>query len=344
MVTQLVVEDEYTINVKLRRPLTNGSCLLPPTITITPDDPTITILPPPNVSLTHAQAAKSVNGAPAMVVGCSTDLSKPFPLEGPSWCHYKADDYSEDLKARQLSIMPPPPSTPASPPPPPVRRTYLEERVSDDKVTHGCLRLPLVQVFSDDNMLVATNKFSTPSEPPPSSSVRLQPATSSFKSNSASSHALAPPSQLQEPPHPTAPGSLYVERIPAHCKSDCGVLYVPPVDERRLRRSKQDEPPAKGNSRRSRARSDGVASPSPPPPPPPPPPPATSVTWTPPERVPPRSSSSKAAARALLAEVLSPRIENQLQHRPPSPRPQRHAANHGIYGHPNFEKSNRYSS
>ncbi|XP_066951837.1 uncharacterized protein [Macrobrachium rosenbergii] len=283
---------------------------------MTPPSP---FYPPPNVSLTHAQAAKSVNGAPPMVVGCSTDLSKPFPLEGPSWCRYKADDDLNDLKPQQLSIMPPPPSTPASPPPPPVRRTYLEERVSDDKVTHGCLRLPLVQVFSDDNMLVATNKFSTPSELPSSSSFRLQPATSSFRSNSPSSHALAPPPQLQEP-HPTAPGSLYVERIPAHCKSDSGVLYVPPVDERRLRRSKQDEPPAKGNSRRTRAKVNDVASPSPPPPPPPP---ATSVTWTPPERVPPRSSSSKAAARALLSEVLSPRIENQLQHRPPSPRPQR---------------------
>lgn len=238
MVGQLMVEDEYTINVKLRRPMREGGCLAPPTLTFSPDSPALTFTPPPDATFRELRATKSVNGRPCLTVG-----TQPRP--------------------GQLSIMPPGEACPVGPPPLP-------------QVLVGRKPLPLVQVFSDDNDLVATNKFTAPQDRAPSP---LRPRSGQL--------ALDYPS--------TAAGTLFVPRIPEHCKSDSGVLYVPPVEEQKLRVQKKDEPPLRGNSRRRRL----------------PEPEGQLVPYS------GREAASRAAARALLGNVLAPRLDSP---RPPSDR------------------------
>lgn len=348
MVGRLMVEDEYTINVKVRRPLGEEACLAPPTITITPDSSLITLTPPDNSTLTYAHASKSVNGSPPMAVGCSTLPRSSASSRGSEWATLphpsrhdaggkpygnglevalrskeappasnfvglslnknlgkQVYDSEEAPRLRQQQIMPPPP--------PPERRmaqgslplTVPVSPCSPDLplsppggITHGCLPLPIIQVFADDSTHVATNRFTAPSK-------AVSPQDRATRQGS--------PRPVDRSPSHSAAGCLYVPRIPEHCKSESGMLYVPPVDEQHLRQSKKDGPPAKGNSRRKRAIEAGpnvqtptaapallsdreLASPD-------------TMARTPPDAVPPRTASSKAAARALLAGVLGPRMD-----------------------------------
>lgn len=372
MVGRLMVEDEYTINVKVRRPLGEEACLAPPTITITPDSSRITLTPPDNSTLTYAHASKSVNGSPPMAVGCST-LPRSSASSRGSWATLPhpsrhaagakpsgsglevalaskaeppAANYvglslskslgkqvydSDEAPALRQQIMPPPPPERRAPPgllplTAPLSPCSPDLPLSPPAgVTHGCLPLPIIQVFADDSSHVATNRFVAPPRlVSPHEGVRRQGS----------------PRPVDRSASHTAAGCLYVPRIPEHCKSDSGMLYVPPVDEHNLRQSRKDGPPAKGNSRRRKAIEASPDSQGP-----------TGApallpgafpgapARAPPDAVPPRTASSKAAARALLAGVLGPRMDLgspdgpacdalssnrnfcNIEFRPPSPRP-----------------------
>nr|XP_027211377.1 formin-like protein 5 [Penaeus vannamei] len=327
MVGRLMVEDEYTINVKVRRPLGEEACLAPPTITITPDSSRITLTPPDNSTLTYAHASKSVNGSPPMAVGCST-LPRSSASSRGSWATLPhpsrhaagakpsgsglevalaskaeppAANYvglslskslgkqvydSDEAPALRQQIMPPPPPERRAPPgllplTAPLSPCSPDLPLSPPAgVTHGCLPLPIIQVFADDSSHVATNRFIAPPRlVSPHEGVRRQGS----------------PRPVDRSASHTAAGCLYVPRIPEHCKSDSGMLYVPPVDEHNLRQSRKDGPPAKGNSRRRKAIEASPDSQGPTPTGAPAPPPAPSQepggrprTPCPPGRPPPR--------------------------------------------------------
>lgn len=261
----LVQEDEYTINVKLRRPLGDGGgCLQPPTITITPDIPAITLTPPPNASFKAVRAAKGEGGGNPLVLATQTRPRQRI-LHRPQ---------------QQLSIMPP---------------SNLEHGVEGRPRRH--YTLPLVQVYDADDTLLGTTNYQTPAGTCPRGTISTRHPTSCALAHRTSPTCLEPSSPTYcVPAHPssptsrssvpalTAPGTLFVPRIKEHCKSDSGVLYVPPVEEEQLRQRQQDKPPTPGNSRRANnqlARRQSGGTPS---------------------------SSSRAAARALLSQVLTPRL------------------------------------
>ncbi|XP_050690472.1 uncharacterized protein LOC126982467 isoform X10 [Eriocheir sinensis] len=257
MVGQLMVEDEYTINVKLRRPLGEGRCLAPPTLTFSADSPALTLTPPPDAAFKDLRATRTINGAPAITVG--TQGRRP------------------ELYPGQYSLPAPGESCHVGPPLPP-------------QVLVGRVPLPLVQVYSHDNDLVATNTFMVPRDrapsPPP------QP------------HA----GQLAIDCPTSAAGTLFVPRIPAHCKSDCGVLYVPPVEERQLRGQLREEIPTRGNSRRRCLQ--GME--------------GQLVPYT------EREAASRAAARALLSNVLTPRMDAEYLSCPRSSATDLHLSSDGV--------------
>lgn len=220
MVGQLLLEDEYVINVKVRRPI-DGSCPPPPTFTVACHDAK------PGGDVTFDYHGTSLDKKLALP---SSDYIGSFTV-GPDcvekregidkmdqatkpigWNNIEPDsasdnDYWEPKKHTSITMKPG------------GRRIYdgvpLGEKEAPDCGSQT--NLPQVKVYGEDSNLLATNVYKPPTEDE----------------------------------KPCQKGLLYVERIADHCKSTSGALYVPPVQHEKLKESKSDPPVMRGNSRRS---------------------------------------------------------------------------------------------
>lgn len=227
---QLLLEDEYVINVKVRRPL-DGPCPPPPTFTVACHDSNQTnanhrfapkiqyepILQNSNEMIKH----ESIRWPSNSYIGSFTigpdknDESDTFILKNnfPKSITWKEEEESPspryDLSKKATSVTMQPGG----------RKFYpdnLQRKCPQD--SGNLMILPQVRVFGEDENLIATNVYKPP-------------ATESCIK-------------------PTQRGSLYVERIRDHCKSSCGQLYVPPVNDMLLKKDDIDVP-MRGNSRRT---------------------------------------------------------------------------------------------
>ena len=119
-------------------------------------------------------------------------------------------------------------------------KTVIDENINmegeeNTNVVNGSLELPLVQVFADDNSLVAKNKFRTP-----------KIDVNKIASRADNQHERNGITKVQKT------GSLFVPPISAHCPSSVGELFIAPVSAENIRNKQQFEKPVKGNSRRKK--------------------------------------------------------------------------------------------
>ncbi|XP_018027016.1 uncharacterized protein LOC108682377 isoform X1 [Hyalella azteca] len=223
MVGQMLLEDEYVINVKVRRPI-DGPCPPPPTFTVACHDARTSefdvtdyrdlqrgLLPHDKFALpaTEYIGAFTIGPDKQDKVGFNGNSLKPIEWK----TQYAPPEDQWDFKKHTSVTM-----RPGN------RKIYTEdssqEKCLKDPPDSGALRsLPQVKVYGDDMSLIATNVFK------------------------------APPKDQESKPSQT--GSLYVERIADHCKSTSGELYVPPVQEAKLKDSKIGQAAMRGNSRRT---------------------------------------------------------------------------------------------
>ena len=235
MVGQLLLEDEYIINVKVRRPLNGSTPPPPPTFTVACHDPQQDsnfmvenhsssnvdheIQHPRSFDVSSVKRKIVPGGSDyigSFTVGPGADhcelplplsirnSNPPKQLEWPGSCQddYRSSSKHEKKKETSIAMHP------------------GERRIVSGDTFEPVTHLPQVKVYGDDNELLASNTFKTPS----------------------GSGLSSKPSQK---------GSLYVERIADHCQSVSGQLYVPPVQVNKLLEKDQPTPPMRGNSRRS---------------------------------------------------------------------------------------------
>ncbi|CAL4090392.1 unnamed protein product [Meganyctiphanes norvegica] len=260
MMGPIMQEDEYTISVKLRRPV-DAPCALPPVISLDANNQSVFVSPSDNATIMHAHATKMVDGIPqpvtiggatlprrlpALMAPLSTELTGMNQTQSLSRKHIKEGKGHIVLDMHSIENE----NAPQRPPPPPmldcktlvpvskgISPTRTENTRTDNGVTHGCLQLPIVQVFAADNSLVAKNNFKAPIK---------------IMEDSDDSKMLVVPSDNKV----VESGSLFVPRIAQHCRGD-GELYVPPVDEQNLKTLKKEVPVARGNSKRNRNKQNG---------------------------------------------------------------------------------------
>lgn len=239
---QLLLEDEYVINVKVRRPI-DGFCPPPPTFTVACHDSNQPITSQKLIGiqsneLTNHDAEKNNGYDPngsypqpsnASYIGAFTigpdqtdeteiyfpnkNVQKSIEWNNPDNSYAKRHDFSK--KETSVTMLPGD------------RKFYPQyypcASVGKCPLDSGSLKsLPQVRVFGDDETLLATNIFKNPEE-----------------------RRVA-----HVPENRTCNGSLYVERHKDHCQSTNGQLYVPPVSVSKLKQD-EDNTPMRGNSRRT---------------------------------------------------------------------------------------------